>query len=107
MSTATSPKTPGPLEQKIVEKLQQTFKPTYFTIANDSHKHSHHAAMKGAENTVESHFRVLLVSENFEGKSLPMRHRMVYSTLTEEMNHVHALQMKTKTPAEYEVAKDK
>ncbi|KAK6204512.1 bola-like protein-domain-containing protein [Scheffersomyces amazonensis] len=97
-----SSETPGPIEETIVEKLTTNFKPTYLKIANDSHKHSHHAGMRGASNVVESHFRIEIVSNEFEGKNMPSRHRLVYSVLDDELKNqgVHALQMKTKTPGE-------
>ena len=54
------------------------------------------------QNKTESHFRLEIVSDVFEGKSLPARHRLVYSLLANELKNdgVHALQMKTKTPEE-------
>lgn len=72
-------------------------------IQNDSHKHAHHASMRGSTNVQESHFRLTIVSEAFDGKPLPARHRMVYNLLDEELkqaNGVHALQLTTRTPKE-------
>lgn len=110
MSTTASAATPtgdvngGPLTESIIQKVQATFQPTQFAIYNDSHKHAHHASMRGSSNTIESHFRLEIVSEAFTGKAQPARHRLVYGLLKAEMdapNGVHALQLKTKTPAEY------
>ncbi|CAK7900560.1 bolA-like protein 1 [[Candida] anglica] len=97
----------GPIETKIVKKLHEKFQPVHFSIVNDSHKHAHHAGLRGATNKTESHFNVEIVSSVFEGKNLPARHRLVYGTLSEELEHdgLHALQMKTKTPEEYEKRK--
>lgn len=91
----------GPVENKILGKLL-SLNPTRLTIFNDSHKHSHHKSMEDAENTAESHFRLEVISEEFEGKAQPARHRMIYSLLKEEIevDKVHALQLKTKTPIE-------
>ncbi|CAX45635.1 conserved hypothetical protein [Candida dubliniensis CD36] len=107
MSTATTPQilhseTPGPIESSIISKITNEFKPSYFKIDNDSYKHAHHAGIRGAKNTTESHFRLEIVSDVFKGKSLPARHRLVYSLISDELkNHgVHAVQMKTKTPEE-------
>jgi stress-induced morphogen len=45
--------------------------------------------------------RVEIVSEMFEGKTLVQRHRLVYQALSEELEAgLHALALKTKTPAE-------
>lgn len=109
MSTAT-PVTPigdvdgGPFTESIIHKVQDKFQPSWFAIYNDSHKHAHHASMRGSTNVAESHFRLEIVSEEFAGKPQPARHRLVYGLLKDEMeapNGVHALQLKTKTPAEF------
>lgn len=104
MSTST---TPGPIESGILAKLNDQFKPTLLRIKNDSHKHAHHAGIRGATNTTESHFHIEIVSDEFEGKNMPTRHRMVYQLLSDELQNkgVHALQMKTKTPAEFNKTK--
>ncbi|KAL6450912.1 BOL1 BolA-like protein 1 [Candida maltosa Xu316] len=100
--------TPGPIELSIISKVTNEFKPSYFKIVNDSHKHAHHAGIRGATNTTESHFRLEIISDTFSGKTLPTRHRLVYSLLDDELkNHgVHALQMKTKTEQEANKTKD-
>ncbi len=47
------------------------------------------------------HFQALIVSQAFEGKSRVQRHQLVYAALGERMREeVHALSMKTLTPAE-------
>jgi len=49
------------------------------------------------------HFNALIVSAAFEGKSRVARHQLVYAALGERMREeVHALSMRTLTPAEYE-----
>ena len=52
----------------------------------------------------DAHYSTLVVSDVFEGKSRIEQHRMVYATLREEMANqaVHALALKTFTPAEWE-----
>ncbi|MDP7038870.1 MAG: BolA family transcriptional regulator [Myxococcota bacterium] len=48
------------------------------------------------------HFDVKVISEDFAGKSLIQRHRMVYAPLQDVMGGaLHALALTTKTPAEY------
>jgi stress-induced morphogen len=44
---------------------------------------------------------VLVVSSKFEGKSPLVRHRLVNSTLSDFMNQIHALTIKTMTPDQY------
>ena len=48
------------------------------------------------------HMEVLVISEEFEGKSLIQRHRMVMDTVKAHIasNELHALSIKAKTPAE-------
>ena len=50
-----------------------------------------------------SHFEALIVSPAFEGKRLIARHQLVYAALGERIqtDEVHALSMKTMTPAEW------
>ncbi|MFQ5876295.1 MAG: BolA family protein [Acidobacteriota bacterium] len=52
----------------------------------------------------DAHFSALVVSPAFEGKSRVEQHQMVYALLREEMasEAVHALQLRTCTPAELE-----
>jgi acid stress-induced BolA-like protein IbaG/YrbA len=48
------------------------------------------------------HFSALIVSPTFEGKSRVARHQLVYAALGSRMREeVHALSMRTLTPAEY------
>jgi acid stress-induced BolA-like protein IbaG/YrbA len=48
------------------------------------------------------HFSALIVSPAFEGKSRVARHQLVYAALGERMREeVHALSMRTLTPAEH------
>ena len=49
------------------------------------------------------HFEALVVTEKFDGKSLVERHQLVYAALGDAMRvRVHALALKTLTPAQYE-----
>lgn len=48
------------------------------------------------------HFEALIVSSAFEGKSRVARHQLVYVALGERMRaEIHALSMRTLTPAEH------
>ena len=52
------------------------------------------------------HWYATLVSAEFEGKRPIQRHQRVYATLGDKIktDEVHALSMKTYTPAEWQVA---
>ena len=49
------------------------------------------------------HFEAVIVSEDFQGKSLIQQHRLVYQALGEQFatEAVHALSLKTYTPEEW------
>ena len=82
----------------IESKLTAALSPQRLDVIDNSASHAGHA---GAHPEGESHFQVLVVSEAFEGKNRVQRQRMVYEAIAEEMaNHVHALELKTLTPAE-------
>jgi acid stress-induced BolA-like protein IbaG/YrbA len=53
------------------------------------------------------HWQALIVSPAFEGLRLIQRHQKVYATLGQRMHtdEVHALSMRTLTPAEWSVQK--
>lgn len=63
------------------------------------------AGLPGTEVTVEgdgAHFDAVIVNADFEGKTLIQRHQMVYKALGDKMKEeIHALSMKTLTPAEH------
>jgi BolA protein len=80
------------------EKLQQAFQPTRLDVINESHLHAGHRTSPG---TGESHFRVLMVSPLFAGKSRLQRHRLVNETLAAELKgKVHALALDLRAPGE-------
>ncbi len=52
------------------------------------------------------HFEAVIVCADFEGKRLIARHQMVYAALGDRMKaEIHALSMKTLTPAEWAATK--
>ncbi len=51
----------------------------------------------------DNHFQCVIVSDRFEGKSMVERHQTVYRALGDVMREaVHALALKTYTPAQWE-----
>ncbi len=84
----------------LADKLAGALSPTELQVDDESHKHAGHA---GARPGGGSHFSVRIVSSAFEGKSLVARHRLVYAALADELaGPVHALALRTLTPAEAE-----
>ncbi|TMX31983.1 transcriptional regulator BolA [Vibrio sp. Hep-1b-8] len=83
------------LQEIIESKLTDTFEPSYLSVVNESYMHNVPAGS-------ESHFKVVIVSEKFEGQRLIGRHRQVNQVLAEELaNHIHALSMHTYTASEW------
>jgi BolA protein len=86
------------VEASIREKLLQALQPTRLEVVNESHLHAGHRSSPG---TGESHFRVLVVSPAFAGKSRVERHRMINDALAAELKgKVHALAIKAYAPGE-------
>ncbi len=86
------------VEACIRQKLSRAFQPTRLDILNESELHAGHQSSPG---TGQSHFRVLLVSPVFTGKSRLERHRLVNETLAAELEgKVHALAIKAYAPGE-------
>jgi len=51
----------------------------------------------------DAHFAAVVVSPAFEGKSIVQQHELVYDAVGDAMTQeVHALEIKTYTPDEYE-----
>ncbi len=89
------------VESRMREKLMISLRPTRLDVVNESHLHAGHRSSPG---TGESHFRLLIVSEAFTGKSRVERHRMVNDVLSEELkNGLHALAIKACAPGEASV----
>ena len=82
----------------IAQKLSAAFGPVELSVEDESAKHAGHA---GSRPEGETHFRVRIVSDAFEGVSSVERHRRVYAALAGELkSHIHALSLTTLTPAE-------
>eukprot|EP00741_Cyanophora_paradoxa_P002397 tig00000076_g2322.t1 len=89
----------GTVYSAIRRKLTAALKPAKLVIHDESAQHAGHAGARGYNG--ESHFRVEVVSAEFEGKNAVARQRMVYQVLADEMRErIHALALSTKTPAE-------
>ena len=86
------------VEASIRERLVQALHPTRLDVVNDLELHAGH---RNSPGTGESHFRVLVVSPAFTGKSRLDRHRMVNEALAAELKGgVHALAIKAYAPGE-------
>jgi BolA protein len=83
------------IHRRIEHKLTEALEPVHLEVLNESHMHNVPAGS-------ESHFKVTVVSEKFEGQGLVNRHRLVNQALAEELrSSVHALALHTPTPGEW------
>ncbi|MGP1924324.1 MAG: BolA/IbaG family iron-sulfur metabolism protein [Arsenophonus sp. NEOnobi-MAG3] len=94
----TKPKPIQTICKKIEEKLEYAFSPVYLMVLNESNQHN-------VPQDIESHFKVILVTEKFVGQRMLARHQAVYQLLADELfntNSVHALALHTYTPTEWQ-----
>ncbi|MGF1907892.1 BolA/IbaG family iron-sulfur metabolism protein [Vibrio kasasachensis] len=83
------------IEETIQTKLHLQLSPVHLDVINESFKHN---VAPGSE----SHFKVIVVSEQFKGLRLLARHRMINQALADELaHHIHALAIHTYTPEEW------
>ena len=83
------------VEKKIEHTLSDNFQLSHLEVINESHMHS-------GPNT-ETHFKVVLVSEEFKDVKLVQRHRKINELLKYELeNGVHALSLHLFTTDEWQ-----
>lgn len=82
----------------IHHKLTAAFAPQSLRVIDESHLHAGHA---GHRPGGESHFRIHIVSQAFQGKSRVARHRMINEALAAELGGgIHALAIHALAPGE-------
>ena len=83
--------------EKIRERLLGTFSPIQCQLEDESAKHvGHEGAASGG-----GHYRLRLVSAQFEGLNLVRRHRLVYDSVHDMMHaEIHALAITALAPSE-------
>ena len=85
----------GPVERSITDKLDASFQVQFLQVTNESFMHS---VPEGSE----SHFKLVIVSDLFNGQRLVQRHQSVCKLLSEELSGpVHALALHTYTVSEW------
>jgi BolA protein len=83
------------MQQTITSKLEKALSPEHLEVINESHMHN---VPEGSE----SHFKVVIVSDDFKDKMLLARHRLVNKVLEEELKgSIHALALHTMTMEEW------
>ena len=89
--------------QNILQILEKLFSPTVLKLTDESHKHvGHPETMKNREKLLD----LLIVSKEFEGKSLMERHSALYAALKIGKNEeIHGITIRAHSPAEWEKTK--
>jgi BolA protein len=78
--------------QRIETRLREAFAPRVLSVVDESERHRGHA---GYQEGGESHFRVTIESEAFQGLGRIERHRAVHAALGRELvAEIHALALK-------------
>lgn len=103
----------GPLERAMREKLLRALNPELIDLVNESHEHGRRAHFHdnastqrtgdapAVQNRIETHFKLVIVSEAFQGLSRVARSRRVHELLSDELKAgVHALTMRLLVPNE-------
>jgi len=84
----------------LLERIEQrlaVLEPETLELSDDSARHAGHAGAKGGGG----HFELVIVSPQFEGKSLQARHRLIYAALGDMMQReIHAIGIKAYTADE-------
>jgi len=74
----------GPIESQIVNTLSSFMNLVSLKIINESFMHN---VPEGSE----SHFKIVLVTNDFNNLSIIERHKLIYKTLDNLMTKIHAL----------------
>ena len=82
---------------EIRSRLEQALGPEHIDVIDESHEHIGHEGARDGRG----HFRVLIISDRFEGKLPIQRHRLVYGAVGDLMQtDIHALAIEAWTPDE-------
>ena len=72
------------IQSEIVNTLNDAMDISSLKIINESHMHN-------VPKKSETHFKAVIVSNDFNDLSILKRHKLVYKTLDSIMNKIHAL----------------
>lgn len=82
-------------QERIKTHLEETLAPLFMEVQNESK--NHHVPPDS-----ETHFKVTIVSDKFEGLMPVARHKMIYEILDWELkNGLHALSLHLYTPEKW------
>ena len=78
----------GSIENKIINTLNECMNISSLKILNESFMHN-------VPEDVESHFKIVIVSNDFNNLSHIQRHKLIYKHLDTIMNDIHALSIQS------------
>ena len=78
--------------QHRIEAALGALQPEHLSVLDESHMHS---------RGLQTHFKAVVVSEQFTGLNRVKRHQKVYAALGDLMGEFHALALHTYTPEEW------
>jgi BolA family transcriptional regulator, general stress-responsive regulator len=86
----------GSVQEMVEDRLNDGLSPVYLTVENESYMHSVPA-------DAETHFRIVIVANAFEGRRQVQCHQAVYGLLNDMIGKpIHALALHTYGPDEWD-----
>ncbi|HZX17277.1 MAG TPA: BolA family protein [Pseudomonas sp.] len=76
----------------LLQAALASLQPQHLDVLDESHMHS---------RGLETHYKAVIVSEQFAGLNAVKRHQKVYAAVGELMGQIHALALHTYTPDEW------
>ena len=72
------------IKDEIENKLNDDLNPWFLEVVNESPNHN-------VPDGAESHFKIVIVSDEFKDLRAVQRHQLIYKVLKEEMKLIHAI----------------
>jgi len=86
----------GSIENKIINTLNESLNISSLKILNESYMHN-------VPEDAESHFKIVIVSNDFSNLSQIQRHKLVYKHLGNIMDDIHALSIQSFNEVEFKL----
>ena len=80
------------LKIDLLQAALASLQPKHLGVMDESHMH---------RRGLETHYKAVIVSEQFAGLNAVKRHQKVYAAVGELMGQIHALALHTYTPDEW------
>ena len=81
------------MQDRIDAALVAAFSPKHFVVEDESHFH---------HRGEQTHYKVIIVSDLFDGVSRVKRHQQVYAALGDIMQQIHSLAIHAYTMSEWQ-----